>query len=97
MSRSMTWQVAALLLQPPLSGVYLLAMRAEVVGPSYFAALFFTAVPGLALGAGAAALRGVEGDAWRWQAALIGLAVLEVAWGLLTFAIVAFAIAWRLE
>jgi hypothetical protein len=97
MPRSTKWQVAVLLLQPPLSGAYLLAMRAELVPPSYVAAVLFTAVPGAALVAGASALRRTEGDAWTWQAALVALAALEVGWGLLTFAIVSFAIAWRLQ
>lgn len=93
----MMQQVAVLLLLPPLSGGYLLAMRAELIAPSYLAAVLFTAVPLAVLVAGISGLRRNEEGERTWQAALIGLAALEVAWGLLTLAIVSFAVAWRLQ
>jgi hypothetical protein len=97
MSGSMKWQVAVLLLQPPLSGAYLLAMRAEIIPPSYVAAILFTAVPGAVIVAGLSALRRTEDNARSWQAGIVALAALQTGWGLVTFAIVSFAIAWRLQ
>jgi hypothetical protein len=81
--------------QPPLSLLYLLAVRDGRVAPSFVPLLLLALLPV------ASAMVGVltrgpsrPGDR-RWRAALIAVAVLELAWTAVSEAMVGFAIAWR--
>jgi hypothetical protein len=79
-------RLALLAPQPLLSLAYLVALRAERLPPSFAPILVLSALPLAAV---------VLGVARRWPAALIVVAVVELAWAVLAEAMVGFAIAWQ--
>jgi hypothetical protein len=88
------WQVGLLLLHPPLSAAYLLALRAGWLAPSFFPPLFAAAAPlaSAVLGTVRLARGGERGRAIL----LLATALFEVVWAVVVLAIVGFAIAWRM-
>ena len=80
------WQTVLLLLQPPLTLAYLLAVRGGWVAPSYTPVVILALLP-------LAVLMLARGAGRRW---LVVAAVLELGWALLAAMSIGFAIAWRL-
>lgn len=87
--RARLWQILLLLPQPPLSLLYLALVRAEHVRPSFLPVVALTLLPLAALLLAPRARRGT----WAALAATAAIAVLELAWGLASAALVGFAIA----
>ena len=76
--------------QPPLSLLYLVALRAERIAPSFGPLLALAVFPLASL------LIGVRAGGPRARRFLLGaLAVAELAWTALAEAMVGFAIAWQ--
>ena len=94
MTRPLAWQALLLVPQPLLSLGYLAAIRAERLRPSLAPLLALAVLP---LASAALGIRGRRaGAAPRgWHAALVGVALLELAWTVVAAAMVGFAIAWR--
>ncbi len=82
------WQLLLLLPQPPLTLLYLLAIRSQRVRPSFTPVILLGLLPVAALVVAVVAVRP------RQPMALL-LAVLEIALAVLAAAMVGFAIAWR--
>lgn len=78
-----TWQTVLLLVQPPLTLAYLLAVRHGWAEPSYGPIAVLALCPLLVLLFGRS----------RWLATA---AVLELGWAMLAAMSIGFAIAWRL-
>ena len=95
MTTPLAWQAALLLPQPPLSLLYLLALRTERLRPSFVPLALLAAAPLASAVVGAAALRSPAAGSRGWHAALLVGAGVELAWTLLAEAMVGFAIAWR--
>ncbi|MBM4269304.1 MAG: hypothetical protein FJ144_22310 [Deltaproteobacteria bacterium] len=81
------WQVALLVPGPPLTLLYLLLIRAEQAEPSF--------APAVVLGLAPLASLAVGLRVRPWRKGLFVLALLELAWSVLTAALVGFAIAAR--
>ena len=82
-----SWQTVLLLLQPPLTLLYLLAVRGGWLVPSYIPVAVLAVFPLAVLLLG----RTAEGSRW-----LVAAAALEIGWALLAAMSVGFAIAWQL-
>lgn len=92
--RSTLWQVLLLLPHPPLSLLYLTAVREERIAPSFTPLLVLGAFPVFAaLASTVRFARSRRLD--RVQLALAGLAAIEVGWAVLALAMAGFTIAWR--
>lgn len=96
MSSSFAWQIALLMTQPPLSAAYLLWMRAGAPA-SRLAVAIFALLPAVAFAIGWRSRSRLDAEQRRWNSALLGLAIVEIAWSGVTLAIVDFAAAWRLD
>jgi hypothetical protein len=78
---------------PPLSLLYLLAVRWERVEPSFTPLVLLAALP---LAAVVLGIRGLLGGRERgWHAALLAVAVVELLWAVMASAMIGFAIAAR--
>jgi hypothetical protein len=89
------WPVALLLLQPPLAVVYLLAVRAGRAAPSFAAVVALGLFPLAAGILGALGLRRAPSGSRAGWAAVVGLALVELGFVVLTAAMIGFAKAWR--
>jgi hypothetical protein len=95
LKRSPSWRAALLLLpQPPLSLLYLLAVRHGSTTPRYLPVVALAAFPALALLSIVRVLR-AKGNHGGDVLIAVG-AVVELALALVTFALVGFDIAWQL-
>jgi hypothetical protein len=89
------WQALLLIPQPPLSLLYLLAVRGELARPSFVPLAVLAALPAAVLVAsGRAVCRAAQG-ARRGHAITLGIAAAELVWSVLAQALMGFAIAWR--
>jgi hypothetical protein len=90
------WQAALLLPHPVLTLLYLLAVRAERVEPSFAPVTVLATLPVLSAMVSISHLRGASAAGSRGrQMALLALAALEVAFSALAAAVVGFAIGLR--
>jgi hypothetical protein len=94
-SPTLRWQAWLLVPQPPLSLLYLVAIRAERVSPSFTPVVALGTLPVVSALLGGLALRGAPYGRRRWHLAWVGVAVLEIAWTVLAAAMVGVAVAWR--
>jgi hypothetical protein len=78
------WQTVLLLLHPPLTLLYLVAVRGGWVAPSYVPVAILALAPLAVL---------LRGGRTRWR---VMAAALELAWAILAAMSVGFAIAWQL-
>jgi hypothetical protein len=94
--RRRAWRLALLLPHPPLSLLYLLAIRTDRLPPVVSVAVALAALPLLSLLLG---LRGRTEDPRERSGSpvLAALAVVELLWALLCIAIVNVAVVWRLS
>ena len=91
--RGGAWPVLLLLPHPPFSAVYVLAVRAGWLEPSFAAPLIAGIAP---LGAAVlSALRLARGADRRRDAVLLALALIEIVWAVTFLAIVGFAVGLR--
>jgi hypothetical protein len=89
------WQIAALLPQPPLSLLHLLLIRAERVPPSFAPVVLLGVLPLASLAIGLRRRARSRAARGAGEVALLCAALLELAWAVLSAAMVGFAIAWR--
>jgi hypothetical protein len=95
-SRGVLWQAALLLPHPVLTLLYLLAVRAERVEPSFGPVVGLVVLPVASALVGIAHLRQTSPAGSRGgQMVLLALAVLEAAFTVLAAAVVGFAIGLR--
>jgi hypothetical protein len=91
--RAILWQAALLLPHPLLTLLYLLAVRAGRVPPSFVPVVVLVVLPMLAMVVGVAHLRQTGASGSRGaQMVLLALAALEASFTVLAAAIVGFAI-----
>ena len=96
MARAIVWQLVLLLPHPILTTLYLLAVRAGSVQPSFIPVVALVLLPLLATFVGTAQLRRPEAPASRGgQIVLLAVAAVEVSFSVLAAAIVGFAIGLR--
>ncbi len=94
--QSFLWQLGLLLPHPILTLLYLVAVRAGHVHPSFVPVVALVLLPLLATFVGAAQLRRLEEASPRGgQIVLLALAALEVSFTVLATAVVGFAIGLR--
>ncbi len=92
--RLLRWQVRLLLPFPPLSLLYLLAVRAERVAPRFEPMVVVAVLPLAAAVLGVVALRRRTRGMQR-QVIMLAAALAEILWALCTLAMVGFAVARR--
>lgn len=94
LARDRLWQIVLLLPQPPLTLLYLVLVRGERLRPSFVPVVVLTLLP---LGSLLLAVprRGAATATRTAAIAVVVLAVLELAWGAASAALVGFAIAAR--
>ena len=93
-SRGKLWQALLLLPHPPLSLLYLTAVREERLEPSFTPLLALGVFPvSAALASAFRFTRARHLD--RAEVALAVLALLETVWAVLALAMAGFTIAWR--
>ena len=85
-------QIALLLPEPPLVLLYLVRLRFGRVAPSFFPPLVLAVFPVVALSLSAFRLRGGAVRAAGFEAALVGVAIVELLWAAAGLGIVAFAL-----
>jgi hypothetical protein len=88
-----SWQVALLLPQPPLSILYLLLIRAERVPPRFAPVVVLAVLPLASLVVGIRRWVRSHPPRGRRELALLAVSLLELAWAVLSAAVVGFAIA----
>ena len=88
------WQIGLLLPFPPLSLLYLLAVRAERLAPGFGVLLGLMLLPLASLVVGVFAVRGRRAGL-RTQVVLLAIAVAELVWAVLALAMAGFAVAWH--
>lgn len=94
--RALLWQAALLLPHPVLTLLYLLAVRAARVEPSFGPVVVLVALPVLSALVGISHLRRTAAVGSRsGQMVLLALAALEAAFTVLAAAVVGFAIGLR--
>ena len=94
--RAFVWQLGLLLPHPILTVLYLVAVRADRVRPSFVPVVALALFPVLATLVGAAQLRRLDAASPRGgQIVLLALAALEVSFTVLAMAVVGFAIGLR--
>ena len=81
--------------QPPLSLLYLFAVRDQRIVPRFAPLLVLALFPVASVVIGVLARGLSRPDDRRRRAALIAVAVLQLAWTVAAQAMVGFAIAWR--
>ncbi len=90
------WQAALLLPHPVLTLLYLLAVRAQRLEPSFAPVAVLATLPVLSAMVGISHLRGTSAAGSRGgQITLLALAALEIAFSVLAAAVVGFAIGFR--
>jgi hypothetical protein len=95
-SRAFFWQTILLLPHPVLTILYLLAVRAGRVEPSFAAVVVLVVLPVLSTLVGVTQLRRTESPgSRRGHIVLLAIAVLEVSFTVLAAAVVGFAIGLR--
>ena len=96
MQRASLWQALLLLPHPILTLLYLLALRAGRVQPSYVPVVTLLVLPLLSMLVGVTQLRRPEASGSRsGRIVLLALGVLEVSFTVLAAAVVGFAIGLR--
>ena len=91
------WRLALLLPHPPLSLLYLLAIRTGRLRPIVAVAVGLAILPLLSLLLGFRHGTGDASEQRRGDFLVTALAVVEILWALVCIAIVNIAVAWRLS
>jgi hypothetical protein len=91
------WRLALLLPHPPLSLLYLLAIRGGRLPPVVAVAVGLAILPLLSLLLGFRQGAGEASEQRRGDFLLTSLALVEILWALVCIAIVNIAVAWHLS